>query len=253
MKKIVLSFLSIVILLAGLPMNFVSATESPKAKAAVEPGRKQYVPETEAQPTEDDLISDDELEEISQAKWDKLPTVEADGTIGPVPEGPVVRAQRFSKILKLLTEPFVKVEKTKKGKTKRYTEKHTNNGNKFIHIKNGKLAGQKHPVTKVPFSSQGFPIFSARASMTLPLKELKSSNYTQFKLANIALKKQVNRNITLMGKFSKKQLKQIDKGETPEGYTWHHHQKVGHMQLVDTWKHEKTGHTGGRSIWGSIK
>ncbi|MEU9744056.1 HNH endonuclease [Micromonospora chersina] len=35
--------------------------------------------------------------------------------------------------------------------------------------------------------------------------------------------------------------------ETPEGYTWHHHQDPGLMQLVEEWTHAKTGHTGGFS------
>nr|WP_276574887.1 HNH endonuclease [Paenibacillus allorhizoplanae] len=33
-------------------------------------------------------------------------------------------------------------------------------------------------------------------------------------------------------------------------YTWHHHQIAGKMQLVDANIHAKTGHSGGRSIWG---
>lgn len=40
------------------------------------------------------------------------------------------------------------------------------------------------------------------------------------------------------------------KGDTPDGYTWHHDAEAGKMQLVDTETHQKTGHTGGRSIWG---
>lgn len=38
--------------------------------------------------------------------------------------------------------------------------------------------------------------------------------------------------------------------ETPAGYTWHHHQDIGRMQLVPSDLHAKTGHTGGASIWG---
>lgn len=36
--------------------------------------------------------------------------------------------------------------------------------------------------------------------------------------------------------------------ETPKGYTWHHHQDKGRMQLVETEIHAKTGHTGGFSL-----
>ncbi|MER0467173.1 HNH endonuclease [Bacillus cabrialesii subsp. cabrialesii] len=34
------------------------------------------------------------------------------------------------------------------------------------------------------------------------------------------------------------------------GHTWHHHQDPGRMQLVDQKVHRKTGHTGGRHLWG---
>ena len=36
---------------------------------------------------------------------------------------------------------------------------------------------------------------------------------------------------------------------TPKGYTWHHHQTMGRMQLVETGVHSQTGHTGGFSLW----
>ncbi|MEM7174094.1 MAG: HNH endonuclease [Bacteroidota bacterium] len=37
---------------------------------------------------------------------------------------------------------------------------------------------------------------------------------------------------------------------TPPGYTWHHHQEYGVMELVETEIHQKTGHTGGWALWG---
>ncbi|WP_215902315.1 HNH endonuclease [Acinetobacter seifertii] len=33
-----------------------------------------------------------------------------------------------------------------------------------------------------------------------------------------------------------------------QGYTWHHHQYQGRMQLVPTWEHSKTGHIGGDAM-----
>jgi len=33
------------------------------------------------------------------------------------------------------------------------------------------------------------------------------------------------------------------------GYTWHHHQERGRMQLVPTDIHDETGHTGGMKMW----
>ena len=50
--------------------------------------------------------------------------------------------------------------------------------------------------------------------------------------------------------FDEEQLEQIENGDTPDGYTWHHNEETGRMQLVDSEIHAKTGHTGGRSIWG---
>ncbi|HSP79831.1 MAG TPA: HNH endonuclease [Myxococcaceae bacterium] len=39
--------------------------------------------------------------------------------------------------------------------------------------------------------------------------------------------------------------------EPPPGYTWHHHQDVGRMQLVSFEAHRMaTPHTGGMAIWG---
>ncbi|MBN1206993.1 MAG: HNH endonuclease [Myxococcaceae bacterium] len=37
----------------------------------------------------------------------------------------------------------------------------------------------------------------------------------------------------------------------PKGYTWHHHQDVGRMQLIKSDAHELSlPHTGGMAIWG---
>ena len=38
-------------------------------------------------------------------------------------------------------------------------------------------------------------------------------------------------------------------GETPPGYTWHHHQDSGRMQLVPFGVHNSTSHNGGRTTW----
>jgi hypothetical protein len=37
---------------------------------------------------------------------------------------------------------------------------------------------------------------------------------------------------------------------TPPGYTWHHHQEFGRMELVPTDIHREVSHSGGASIWG---
>ena len=50
--------------------------------------------------------------------------------------------------------------------------------------------------------------------------------------------------------FTPEELADIEDGYTPEGYTWHHNEEIGKMQLVDTDIHSQTRHTGGRNIWG---
>ena len=58
------------------------------------------------------------------------------------------------------------------------------------------------------------------------------------------------KNPKLAKKFTPEEIEMFKSGETPERFTWHHHQDVGRMQLVDYTIHRKTGHTGGYKIWG---
>ena len=37
--------------------------------------------------------------------------------------------------------------------------------------------------------------------------------------------------------------------QTPQGFTWHHHEEVGTMMLIDTETHDMFAHTGGFAIW----
>ena len=85
-----------------------------------------------------------------------------------------------------------------------------------------------HPVTKIPFDVDGFAIFDDCAKADVSIGGYKGSRRADYKAANAA----------------------AGLRETPEGYLWHHHQDVGRMQLVPRKIHERTGHTGGWSIWG---
>ncbi|XYH94645.1 RHS repeat-associated core domain-containing protein [Sorangium sp. So ce1128] len=91
--------------------------------------------------------------------------------------------------------------------------------------RNAHLAGKTHPKTGVPFDKSGYPDFSAYRHPNIPdvRIELSGSRSTDFARANVAAG-----------------LK-----ETPAGYTWHHHQDKGLMQLIETDVHKFTGHTGG--------
>jgi hypothetical protein len=95
--------------------------------------------------------------------------------------------------------------------------------------RNGHLAGGSHPITHVPFDNDGYPDFSdylypdgKNDVIITPTK----SRDSDFNAANLA----------------------AGYDETPKGYTWHHHQEKGRMQLVNSEIHSKTGHTGGFSI-----
>lgn len=98
--------------------------------------------------------------------------------------------------------------------------------------RNPALAGKLHPKTQVPFDNQGYPDFSAYLyrkngkNVDVNIGALPGNRTHDDALANAA------------AGFDK----------TPNGYTWHH-QDLGRMQLVKTDIHQKTGHTGGYSIY----
>ncbi|MED3648802.1 HNH endonuclease [Halalkalibacterium halodurans] len=119
-----------------------------------------------------------------------------------------------------------------------------------IAIRNASLAGRVHS-SGVRFNANGFPIFSSRFTWTIPNSMLKASNSTHFRHTNQALLNEVNRNGSLRLRFTTAQYRDILAGKTPRGYTWHHHEMRGRMQLVETSIHRATGHTGGRAIWGT--
>ncbi|WP_084411402.1 HNH endonuclease [Paenibacillus glacialis] len=51
--------------------------------------------------------------------------------------------------------------------------------------------------------------------------------------------------------FNEQQILDIKTGQDKiEGYTWHHHQETGRMQLVEEDIHD-IRHTGGNKIWGN--
>jgi hypothetical protein len=89
-------------------------------------------------------------------------------------------------------------------------------------IINKKLAGQLHPITKVPFDKQGFPDFSKFSIKTVEINQT-GNRAVDALLANRAAGLE----------------------STPRGFIWHHHQNGTSMQLVNERIHGLTGHTGG--------
>ncbi len=129
--------------------------------------------------------------------------------------------------------------------------------------RNSALAGLKHPETGVEFAEKYilqedgvtvikgvFPKFESSFTTKLPSNLYTAENTTQFAQCTADLAKAIESDASLAEKFSAKQLEQIAKGDIPSGYTWHHNEEEGVMQLVDTATHAKTAHTGGNAIWG---
>ena len=83
----------------------------------------------------------------------------------------------------------------------------------------------------VQMSSQGFVIFDDYTIARVELDDLTGNSGSDIAKANKAHHGTVVYNV--------------------DGYTWHHHQNAGILQLVDEEIHAKTWHHGGYSIWGS--
>jgi RHS repeat-associated protein len=91
---------------------------------------------------------------------------------------------------------------------------------------------QKYP-HGVPFNMFGFPDFSRYAEKTVHIGAFKADNL-DFRKANEAAFGKNN-------PFGDK---------APDGYTWHHHQENGKLQLIPKDIHDAVKHTGGASLAG---
>ncbi|MEI7247060.1 HNH endonuclease [Pectobacterium carotovorum] len=95
-----------------------------------------------------------------------------------------------------------------------------------------------------------FPQFDSAVDVHLPEPLIQAKDSAQAEYANQALKEKVNNDPEFAQQFSDEQLEQIENGETPDGYTWHHNEEPGKMQLISTEDHQNNRHTGGKAIWG---
>ncbi|MFJ7371261.1 HNH endonuclease [Lysinibacillus sp. NPDC098008] len=95
-----------------------------------------------------------------------------------------------------------------------------------------------------------FPDFEEEYTVTMPESMYLESDITHFSYANHALAEHINQNPESASNFSNSQIEQIYSNQTPDGFTWHHSEEPGKLELVNEEVHEKTAHTGGREIWG---
>lgn len=141
-------------------------------------------------------------------------------------------------------------------------EKYDFDSPKTISTRNEALEGQKHPETGVSYERKTvemdngekvegvFPQFESKLDVQLPEDLEQATDNKQFSECNKQLKEKCDNDPDFRKQFTEDQLDDIAHGQTPEGYTWHHSENKGIMQLVDYETHMKTGHTGGRNIWG---
>ena len=132
---------------------------------------------------------------------------------------------------------------------------------RIIICRNETLEGDAHPITGIPFERKEvdvdgekvegvFPKFESFCTVNLPDELHQASNKEQFSHANEKLREAVANAPELSSNFTDEQLEQIENGDRPEGYVWHHTENPGELQLVNREIHDVTGHTGGQSVWG---
>lgn len=145
-------------------------------------------------------------------------------------------------------KPAVKaVVKVIKGK--KHVQATLKNSKVWKEIRNQHLAGKKHPVTGVLFDKNGFPIFNG-PKFKLELAYWKSANKTQWNNIKGTVKNKLVTDVMFRKQFTQSEINQINAGNIPDTYRLHHYQDAGYLQLVHKNLHDKTGHTGGRAIWG---
>lgn len=127
------------------------------------------------------------------------------------------------------------------------------------------LEGKTHPDTGVPYERKVvevngqkvegvFPQFESEYDTQLPKELYTADDPTQMKYCTRQLRDEIKNNSELAEKFDERQLQQIEKGvQKIDGYTWHHTEYPGKMELVDEDVHADTRHTGGRAVWGGGK
>ena len=127
---------------------------------------------------------------------------------------------------------------------------------------NDDLVGQKYPKTGVPYAIKEvmtdagervigvFPQFESKFEVQLPDEKISASDREQFEEGDRQLKEKCENDPEFRSQFNSFQLDDIYSGKKPIGFTWHHDEETGKLQLVTEITHYDTPHTGGKTIWG---
>jgi hypothetical protein len=133
-----------------------------------------------------------------------------------------------------------------------------------LETRNDHLNGEVHPETGVPYVEKTvelpngelkegtFPVFESGFNVVIAEDLYLESDEVHFEVANQTLYHAIAEDPNLANELglSPSDVQALANGETPEGFTWHHNEQPGVLQLVDEETHAQTAHTGGRSIWG---
>ncbi|WP_439863546.1 two-partner secretion domain-containing protein [Pseudomonas antarctica] len=124
---------------------------------------------------------------------------------------------------------------------------------------NVKLAGMHKDIVlpdgsnaRVVFDNKGFPIFDdiTKFDTHINISEFRAASYEgQLRMATRDLRTQIDSGAVPSSAFTDVQLKAIRGGQDKiPGYTWHHHQDTGRMQLVPEVFHNGARHVGWESM-----
>jgi hypothetical protein len=133
-----------------------------------------------------------------------------------------------------------------------------------VDIAEAEESGSDTPVEEVPFETKtielpngdtitdSFPIFDSEYEVEMDEDLYLRSDYIHFTYANYELYEDIKADPELAENLglSQADLEALSNGDNPEGFTWHHHEEPGVLQLVDRETHASVGHTGGRELWG---
>lgn len=139
-------------------------------------------------------------------------------------------------------------------------------GNYHLKCRNEELADKSHEVTGVKYVKKTIivddieitvvvPEFEATFECEIPVDMWEEGDREIFKNCTEQLRDYIEAHPEMKSQFSEQQLEQIMNGEPYiKGYTWHHSEIPGKMQLVEAKTHAMSGHTGGNLIWcGGIR
>ena len=127
---------------------------------------------------------------------------------------------------------------------------------------NEHLEGSRSAMPNVSYQRRDINIGDNEYEVVVPIfdylyetEPMPAENYTlpdrsHFANAMQELQDQIEREPDVAQRFTPAQLVRIRAGRQPADLTWHHAERPGVLQLVDSVTHSSVPHTGGRAIWG---